>query len=410
MTAHQRIVRVRRNYNQWVANQTLEDYALRFTAKSARRWSSLRVANTAIGAISFLALEAIGGAVTLNYGFVNATSAILAVGALIFLTGLPIAYYAATYGVDIDLLTRGAGFGYIGSTITSLIYASFTFLFFAIEAAIMSLALELWFGIPLPIDYVISSLVVIPLVTHGITFISRLQLWTQPIWLILHVLPFGFIAVYDANSFEGWTHFDGERRRGRAILQPASVRRRLDGGLLAVAQIGEQVDFLRFLPARRPLKHLVDRLSRGRPRLDRSRPAEAARGLVPGLSRDQPPGAGREGCRADADVSGGVPGCVFLAATRARLRLHLRHRLADQDQRHQCLCGLDRLVELLLAPHPQPSGPRRLAGLQRRDRAAADGARDLQGAGAHSRALFDRRGGLGRRAGFRPRRSTSRSD
>ena len=29
-----------------------------------------------------------------------------------------------SYGVDIDLLTRGAGFGYIGSTITSLIYAS----------------------------------------------------------------------------------------------------------------------------------------------------------------------------------------------------------------------------------------------------------------------------------------------
>jgi hypothetical protein len=27
-----------------------------------------------------------------------------------------------------DLLTRGAGFGYIGSTLTSLIYASFTFI------------------------------------------------------------------------------------------------------------------------------------------------------------------------------------------------------------------------------------------------------------------------------------------
>ena len=81
MTAQQRIVRVRRNYNQWVANQTLEDYALRFTAKSARKWSSFRVANTAIGAISFLALEAIGGAITITYGFTNATSAILVVGA-----------------------------------------------------------------------------------------------------------------------------------------------------------------------------------------------------------------------------------------------------------------------------------------------------------------------------------------
>ena len=61
MATRQRIVRSRREYNQWVANQTLEDYALRFTAKSARKWSAARVANTALGAISFLALEAIGG-------------------------------------------------------------------------------------------------------------------------------------------------------------------------------------------------------------------------------------------------------------------------------------------------------------------------------------------------------------
>ena len=38
-----------------------------------------------------------------------------------FPTGLPISYYAAKYGVDMDLLTRGAGFGYLGSTLTSLV-------------------------------------------------------------------------------------------------------------------------------------------------------------------------------------------------------------------------------------------------------------------------------------------------
>jgi hypothetical protein len=37
MAMRQRIVRIRREYNQWVANQTLEDYALRFTARSARK-------------------------------------------------------------------------------------------------------------------------------------------------------------------------------------------------------------------------------------------------------------------------------------------------------------------------------------------------------------------------------------
>ena len=57
MPARQRIIPVRREYNRWVANQTLEDYALRFTAKSARKFSSSRISQTAIGAISFLALE-----------------------------------------------------------------------------------------------------------------------------------------------------------------------------------------------------------------------------------------------------------------------------------------------------------------------------------------------------------------
>jgi purine-cytosine permease-like protein len=249
MTAQQRIARVRRNYNQWVANQTLEDYALRFTAKSARKWSNARVANTAIGAVSFLALEAIGGAIAINYGFINATAAILIVGALIFLTGLPIAYYASTYGVDIDLLTRGAGFGYIGSTITSLIYASFTFLFFAIEAAIMSLALELCFGVPLFIGYVVSSLVVIPLVTHGITFISRFQAWTQPFWLTLHLIPFVFIAFADPGSFAAWTQFPGTTGadgNGFNILLFGTASTVV---FSLIAQIGEQVDFLRFLPA-----------------------------------------------------------------------------------------------------------------------------------------------------------------
>ena len=42
---------------------------------------------------------------------------------VIFLFGLPVCYHAARSGLDIDLLTRGAGFGYIGSTISSLIRA-----------------------------------------------------------------------------------------------------------------------------------------------------------------------------------------------------------------------------------------------------------------------------------------------
>jgi signal transduction histidine kinase len=248
MSGRQRILPVRREYNRWVANQTLEDYALRFTAKSARRWSTPRVAQTAIGAISFLALEAIGGSITLSYGFTNTFAATLVAGVILFLTGVPIARYASRYGVDIDLLTRGAGFGYIGSTITSLIYATFTFILFAIEASIMSTALEVCFSIPLSIGYVISAVAVIPLVTHGMTRISRFQIVTQPLWIVLNILPVGFIAVQDWSSFELWTRFPG-LGGGDAGFDLAKFGAAAAVILALMPQIGEQVDVLRFQPA-----------------------------------------------------------------------------------------------------------------------------------------------------------------
>jgi signal transduction histidine kinase/CheY-like chemotaxis protein len=243
----QRIVKIRRDYNTWVANETIEDYALRFTPRAFRKWSVFRVANTAFGAISFLVLEAIGGTITVNYGFINAFWAILAVGLIIFLSGLPISYYAATYGVDMDLLTRGAGFGYIGSTISSFVYASFTFILFALEAAIMAYALELYFHLPLYLGYMASALVVVPLVTHGVTLISRIQMLTQPVWLALMALP--FIAILHKQpdlvaQLLAYGGRSGENSHFNVLMFGAATA----VGVALITQIGEQVDFLRFMP------------------------------------------------------------------------------------------------------------------------------------------------------------------
>jgi signal transduction histidine kinase/CheY-like chemotaxis protein len=248
MNARQKIFRVRRNYNQWVNNQTLEDYALRFTAKKARKWSLFQVANTALGAISFLALEAIGGAITLSFGFDNASLAIITVCSLILLAGFPICYYAAKYGVDIDLLTRGAGFGYIGSTVTSLIYASFTFIFFALEAAILATMLQMIFGLPLPIGYIVCSVVVLPIVAHGITLISRFQLWTQPIWIVLQILPFVWLLSNEWDSIRSWQDYSGSENSNPQTISLVYFGAASAVLFSLVAQIGEQVDYLRFLP------------------------------------------------------------------------------------------------------------------------------------------------------------------
>ena len=249
--APQRITLVRRNYNAWVGSETLEDYALRFTPQRFRKWSPWRVANTAFGAASFLILEAVGATLLVQYGFTNALWAILATGLIIFLAGLPISIYAARYGLDMDLLTRGAGFGYIGSTLTSLIYASFTFIFFALEAAVMAYALELALGIPPRWGYLVCALVVIPLVTHGVSAISRLQLWTQPLWLVLLLVPYGFVAVLDPGAFAGVVHYKGEQATV-AGFDLHLFGAGLTVGIALITQMGEQADYLRFMPAQTP--------------------------------------------------------------------------------------------------------------------------------------------------------------
>lgn len=242
-----KVVQKRREYNAWVATETIEDYSLRYAPQSFRKWSEFLVANTALGGISFLALEAIGGSLVISYGFSNSFWAILVVGLLIGLAGIPISYYAAKYNVDIDLLTRGAGFGYIGSTITSLIYASFTFIFFALEAAILAQALELYWHLPLWLGYVLCSLVVLPVVFYGITAIERLQFWTQPIWLVLMGLPFVFVGLKEPAALDRWLHFAGNSPSG-AAFDPLLFGAAATVSFSLIAQLGEQVDYLRFLP------------------------------------------------------------------------------------------------------------------------------------------------------------------
>ncbi|MBY0464136.1 MAG: response regulator, partial [Burkholderiales bacterium] len=244
----QRIIKVRRDYNSWVASETMEDYALRFTPSRFRRWSAWRVANTAFGASSFLILEAVGATLLVQYGFVNAFWAIVATGVIIFLAGLPISVYAARYGVDMDLLTRGAGFGYIGSTLTSLIYASFTFIFFALEAAVMAYALELVLGLPPAWGYLVCALVVLPLVMHGVSAISRLQVWTQPLWLLMLVVPYVAVWWHEPGACGSVVHYGGESGAGTGFdvhLFGAA----LTVGIALITQMGEQVDYLRFMPA-----------------------------------------------------------------------------------------------------------------------------------------------------------------
>ncbi|MGX5207590.1 purine-cytosine permease family protein [Streptomyces violaceus] len=226
--------------------ETLEDYTLRFAPRSYRRWTPMVVATTALGGIAYMADFSIGAGIGLAHGTGNALLAIAVAAVVIFVTGFPLAYYGARYNIDLDLITRGSGFGYFGSVLTSVIFASFTFIFFALEGSIMAQGLKLGLGLPLWLGYLVSTVMVIPLVIYGMTALSKLQVWTTPIWLLLMVGPLVYLVATDPGSVDRFLAYAGTD--GDAGVNTASVLLGAGVCLSLIAQIGEQIDYLRFMP------------------------------------------------------------------------------------------------------------------------------------------------------------------
>src|SRR3954467_13749612 len=230
--------------------ETLEDYTLRFAPRSYRKWSTRVVGISALGGIAYLADFAIGANIGISYGTTNALFGILIFAVVIFLTGFPVAYYSARYNIDLDLVTRGSGFGYYGSVVTNVIFATFTFIFFALEGSIMAQGLKLGLSIPLWLGYLVSTLLIFPLVIYGMKVLSTLQVWTTPLWLVLMVLPFAYLLIDHPDSVRAFFDYQGEEGKGGASL--GSVMLAAGVCLSLIAQIAEQIDYLRFMPPKTP--------------------------------------------------------------------------------------------------------------------------------------------------------------
>jgi len=232
------------------AKETLEDYTLRFAPRSYRKWGSGVVAISALGGIAYLADFAIGANIGISYGTVNALWGILVFTVVIFATGFPLAYYAARYNLDLDLITRGSGFGYYGSVVTNVIFATFTFIFFALEGSIMAQGLNLGLHLPLWAGYAVSTLIIFPLVVYGMSLLSKLQLWTTPLWLVLMVAPCAYLLISHPDSVATFFAYQGESGQGATNL--GSIFLAAGVCLSLIAQIAEQIDYLRFMPPRTP--------------------------------------------------------------------------------------------------------------------------------------------------------------
>jgi purine-cytosine permease-like protein len=75
-----------------------------------------------------------------------------------------------------------------------------------------------------------------------------MQIWTTPLWLILMVGPFVYLVITDPSSVGRWMAYAGSA--GGTGVSLTAIGLGAGVALSLMAQIGEQVDYLRFMPAK----------------------------------------------------------------------------------------------------------------------------------------------------------------
>jgi purine-cytosine permease-like protein len=228
-------------------NAEMEDYSLRYAPAAFRRWSPWMVFLSCMVGVSAMAGYALDATFVEGYGFGNSLLGFVVAGVVALPLMLVIAFAIARKHVDIDLLTRGSGFGYLGSTLTSLVYATYTLIFLAYEGAIMAQAVTALTHLDIHASYVIVAAVMIPLTLYGMTFSAKFQAWTWPLWLVM----IG-IAVVSAATAPGAAHHMIDPIPAGPLGTPKvtvlAIFTIAAAELSLAAQVGEQGDYLRLMP------------------------------------------------------------------------------------------------------------------------------------------------------------------
>lgn len=164
--------------------EAAEDYALR---KVPAHWKrpAFSFAISLSGLTSSVFFLSLGGQLTLTFGFPAAMTAFVAGTVLGWLGSAVIAKVTALTGLDLDLITRGSGFGFLGSAVTSLIYAVNWLMYAAIEAAYLGTALHSqWPVLPSTVWFLITAFVSVPICWYGFTQNDFVQRWLAPVFLV----------------------------------------------------------------------------------------------------------------------------------------------------------------------------------------------------------------------------------
>lgn len=224
--------------------EATSDYTFDRVPREERKMGWLSITNITFGIATAIFYFQMGSVMALQFGAVNA---LISAGYAIIVAGILgsiIVYLSAKSGMNVNLLSRG-GFGYIGASLTSLIYASNFIMYCAFEGMILVAAVHAFFpAIPIWLLIVIFGSLVIPLNWFGIKQLDKLQKWSLPIFgfFLITAIVIAFNTP-SLNSGNFWTYMpEGVQIGGTALLLCIGMQHGIMGLTALIAS-----DYARFL-------------------------------------------------------------------------------------------------------------------------------------------------------------------
>src|SRR5690625_2701099 len=180
-----------------------DDYSLDKVPFSKRNMGWLSITNITFGIATAIFYFQLGSVMALQFGAINA---LISAGYAIIVAGVMgtvISYLSARSGMNVNLMSRGGGFGYIGASLTSLIYASNFIMYCALEGMILVYAVHEFFPvIPIWLLIVVFGSLVIPLNWFGIKQLDKLQKWSLPIFFVFLIAAI-VVALMTPSEYAG---------------------------------------------------------------------------------------------------------------------------------------------------------------------------------------------------------------
>ncbi|WP_142827617.1 purine-cytosine permease family protein [Planococcus soli] len=240
ITADQELIEKKQNRG----DETTGDYTFDRVPREERKMGWLSITNITFGIATAIFYFQMGSVMALQFGAANAI--ISAIYAIIVagILGSIVVYLSAKSGMNVNLLSRG-GFGYIGASLTSLIYASNFIMYCAFEGMILVAAVHAYFpAIPMWLLIVVFGSVVIPLNWFGIKQLDKLQKWSLPVFAIFLIAAI-VVAFNTTSEYDGsfWTYMpEGVQIGGTALLLCIGMQHGIMGLTALIAS-----DYARFL-------------------------------------------------------------------------------------------------------------------------------------------------------------------